>query len=223
VEEKIGHLSRKKALLDDYKIGCMQQLFSHEIRFKDDEGGDFKNWKEKRLGEISFVFSGGTPSSKNTDFYNGEIPFIGSGDINRPSVEQYITSLGLKSSSAKMVNKGDLLYALYGATSGEVAISQISGAINQAVLCIRTNQIGSFIYQWLRYSKSSIVSTFLQGGQGNLSGKIVKELKILLPQLDEQRKIADFLSAIDRKIDLVDQELTLARSFKAGLLQQMFV
>jgi type I restriction enzyme S subunit len=51
----------------------------------------------------------------------------------------------------------------------------------------------------------------------------VKELKILLPQLDEQRKIADFLSAIDRKIDLVDQELTLARSFKAGLLQQMFV
>ena len=223
VDAKIAQILTKKNLLENYKKGCMQQLFLQKIRFKDENIKSFPDWEEKRLEEVCTVFSGGTPSSKNSDFYNGEIPFIGSGDISRSSVEQYITSAALKSSSAKMVEKGDLLYALYGATSGEVAISQITGAINQAVLCIRTTQIRTFLHQWLRYSKDSIISTFLQGGQGNLSGKIVKELKIPLPHPDEQRKIADFLSALDRKIELVASELELAKTFKKGLLQQMFV
>ena len=91
------------------------------------------------------------------------------------------------------------------------------------MLCIRSTENTLYLFHWLRHSKENITATYLQGGQGNLSGKIVKALRIPLPHPNEQRKIADFLSALDHKIDLVGQELTHARSFKAGLLQQMFV
>lgn len=73
-----------------------------------------------------------------------------------------------------MVNQGDLLYALYGATSGQVAISQIHGAINQAVLCIRSEQNTVFLYNFFLLAKDDILSTYLQGGQGNLSAQILK-------------------------------------------------
>lgn len=223
VDTKIAQLAEKKRLLEDYKKGCMQQIFSQKIRFKDETGNNFPDWEEKRLGEVTTVFSGGTPSSSNRAYYDGDITFIGSGDISSDHVEQFISEAALAASSAKLVNSGDLLYALYGATSGEVAISKISGAINQAVLCIRSTENTRFLFHWLRHSKDNITATYLQGGQGNLSGKIVKALRIPLPHPEEQRKIADFLSALDRKIDLMGQELTHARSFKQGLLQQMFV
>jgi type I restriction enzyme S subunit len=223
VDTKIAQLAEKNRLLEDYKKGCMQQLFSQKIRFKDEDGNDFPDWEKKRLGEISTAFSGGTPSSSNRAYYDGDISFIGSGDISAPRVKQRISKVALTSSSAKLVNAGDLLYALYGATSGEVAISRISGAINQAVLCIRSTENTQFLFHWLRHSKEKITATYLQGGQGNLSGKIVKALRISLPHPAEQRKIADFLSALDHKIALVAGEHRQAQTFKKGLLQQMFV
>lgn len=103
-----------------------------------------------------------------------------------------------------MVKKGDILYALYGATSGEVALSKIDGAINQAILAIipHNNCDVNFIHQWLNKSKQSILSTFLQGGQGNLSGKTVKELTIDIASYDEQHKIGLFFSRLDKAITL---------------------
>ena len=91
------------------------------LRFK----GFVGNWPRVTIGEIAKTFSGGTPKSTNSDFYNGDIPFIKSGEIGSKQVAQYISEEAYKSSSAKMVEEYDLLYALYGATSGEVAISQI--------------------------------------------------------------------------------------------------
>ena len=122
-----------------------------------------------------------------------------------------------------MVRKGDLLYALYGATSGEVAISKLDGAINQAVLCIRTDENNFFTYNYLKKNKQRIISTYLQGGQGNLSADIIKSLIIPYPSLPEQQKIASFLSAVDQKIELVGRQLVQNQAFKKGLLQQMFV
>jgi type I restriction enzyme S subunit len=75
----------------------------------------------------------------------------------------------------------------------------------------------------LFFEKENILSTYLQGGQGNLSAQIIKSLVLPLPSYEEQTKIAAFLSAIDRKIDLVSQQLDEAKAFKKGLLQQMFV
>ena len=223
VDDKISQLSRQLELLKQYKKGVMHKIFSQEIRFKNDNGEDFGDWDEKELGEVGTTFSGGTPASKNKEYYQGNIPFIKSGEISAEFTEQFVNELALKNSSAKLVNKGDLLYALYGATSGQVAISKLAGAINQAVLCIRSNLSTYFLYSFLSYSKDEIISTYLQGGQGNLSAQILKKIIVPIPTIQEQEKIAEFLTAIDERIDHTTAQLTRTKQWKKGLLQQMFV
>lgn len=223
VDDKLSSLKKKKQLLEQYKKGVMQQIFSQQLRFKDDNGEDFAEWEEKKLGEIGKFFSGGTPLTTKREFFNGQIPFIRSGEINSDKTEQFITELGLKNSSAKMVEIGDLIYALYGATSGEVAISKIKGAINQAILCIRTEQVNTFLYYYLLSKKEIIIKTYLQGGQGNLSADIIKSISVPIPSIKEQTKIANFLSAIDDKINHCGTQIEKMEGWKKGLLQQMFV
>jgi type I restriction enzyme S subunit len=223
VDEKIQQLSRKKELLEQYKKGLMQQLFSGKLRFKDENGNDYANWEERKLADFCTFFSGGTPTSTNQKFYCGTIPFIGSGNIYDSEVFNFISEEALNSSSAKIIEKGDLLYALYGANSGELAISKMNGAINQAILCIRNEECIEYLYYVLLLNKDNIVAKFLQGGQGNLSSQIIKRLKYNFPSLEEQQKIADFLSSIDTKIESANQQITQTQSFKKGLLQQMFV
>ena len=223
VDEKISQLEKKKILLEIYKRGIMQKIFSQELRFKDENGREFPEWVEKKLGEIAKFFSGGTPNSSNQSFYKGDIPFIGSGDIKKKTVNKFITSEALESSSAKIIENGDLLYALYGATSGQVSISKLRGAINQAVLCIKTDQSNMFLLSVLEYNKERILDKYLQGGQGNLSAKIVKSFIYSFPCLEEQKKIASFLSSFDNKIEITSTQLEKTREFKKGLLQQMFV
>lgn len=242
IDEKIVNLEKELNELKAYKKGVMQTIFREgdenqwgggkslinnylqNLRFKDDDGSEYSRWNFVKLGNRATFFSGGTPESTNRIYYNGEIPFIKSGEINLESTEQSISEIGLRSSSAKLVEKGDLLFALYGATSGEVGISKIKGAINQAVLCIRSDSFDNrFLLSYFRFSKAAIVSKFLQGGQGNLSADIVKELNIPCPHIREQTKIANFLSVIDEKISLCDTQIVKTEQYKKGLLQQMFV
>ena len=222
VDEKTQQLSRKKELLEQYKKGVMQQLFSGKLRFKDENGKDYPDWEEKKLGDFCIFFSGGTPTSTNQKFYSGTIPFIGSGNIYDSEVFNFISQEAFDSSSAKLVEKGDLLYALYGANSGQLAISKMNGAINQAILCIRNSECIEYLYYVLLLNKDNIVAKYLQGGQGNLSAQIIKKLKYKFPSLPEQQKIANFLSNIDIKIENTNQEMNQMQNFKKGLLQQMF-
>ena len=182
-------------------------------------------WEQRKLGEIVDSYSGGTPTSGKKEYYDGNIPFIRSGEISSDKTELYISEIGLNSSSAKMVNEGDILYALYGATSGEVSISKLNGAINQAILAIfpHQNYDSQFIMQWLRKSKENIINTFLQGGQGNLSGSIVKELLVDLPIYDEQKKLGDCFQNIDHLITLHQRQLEKLKNIKKSLLEKMFV
>lgn len=224
VDNQIQLLEKEKTLLEKYKKGISQKIFNQEIRFKDDNGNDFPDWEEKKLANSATFFSGGTPLTTKKEFYNGEIPFIKSGEINNIKTDQYISEDGLKISSAKMVEIGDLLYALYGATSGEVAISKINGAINQAVLCIRNNSFNNrYLLNYLQFNKIAIIEKYIQGGQGNLSADIVKKLVIPTPSIDEQNKIADFLSHLDNLIEKTNIQISKSKSFKKGLLQKMFV
>ncbi len=223
IDKRINLLSNQKEQLELYKKGLMQKIFSQELRFKDENGEEFPDWEEKRLGEIGTFFSGGTPLTSKKEYYNGHIPFIKSGEIKSNKTEQFITELGLKNSSAKIVEIGDLIYALYGATSGEVAISKIQGAINQAVLCIRTNELSRFFYHYLYFKKENIIKAYLQGGQGNLSAEIVKSLIIPVPTISEQKKIDSFLSIIDKQIEEVIYQIDESIEYKKGLLQKLFV
>ncbi|XXG30981.1 MAG: restriction endonuclease subunit S [Ferrovum myxofaciens] len=191
-----------------------------QIRFKGFEA----EWEEKTLGSISESYSGGTPSVGNRSYYNGTIPFIRSGEINSTTTELKITEAGLKNSSAKLVKKDDVLYALYGATSGEVGVSQIDGAINQAILAIkpRSGYYTHFLAIWLRCKKDSIVRTYLQGGQGNLSGDIVKSLVLALPDVTEQTQIGTYFQELDRLIGLHQRKHDKLVTLKKAMLQKMF-
>ena len=196
----------------------MQQKNIPVLRFPEFEG----EWEKKKLGEISTTFSGGTPLTSIRAYFEGDIPFIKSGEIDSGQTEQYISEDAIRNSSAKRVNKGDLLYALYGATSGEVAISKIDGAINQAVLCVRTSLSTYFAYTFLVNNKSSIIRKFLQGGQGNLSAEIVKSINVNFPTLPEQQKIASFFTAIDQKISQLKKKQQLLEHYKKGVMQKIF-
>jgi type I restriction enzyme, S subunit len=220
-DQKIDKVVEKIEQLELFKKGLMNKIFSQEVRFKEN-GREFPEWKETTIGNISTTFSGGTPTSTNSSYYNGHIPFIRSGEIHSSATGLFISEEGLKNSSAKMVNKGDLLLALYGATSGEIGISKIDGAINQAILCIRTNQVKNYIKYYWENRKDVIINTYLQGGQGNLSASIVKDIIISLPTIKEQQKIADYLSKIDLKIEKEREKLQSLRHLKKGFLQSIF-
>ncbi len=216
-ETKILNTLQKK------KKALMQKLFTRQLRFKSDDGTDFPAWEEKKLGDVCETYSGGTPKSGTAEYYGGEIPFIRSGEISSNKTELFLTEKGMKNSSAKMVSKGDILYALYGANSGLCSISKIDGAINQAILCIKTNENKRFLCNYLQYQREYFYSTYLQGGQGNLSGKLVESFIIPLPCLAEQQKIADCLSSMDSLIQTQQKVVTTWQQRKKALLQQMFV
>lgn len=181
-----------------------------------------QEWEVKKLGDVAESFSGGTPKAGNNEYYGGNIPFIRSGEIHQKNTALFLSELGLAESSAKIVEKGDLLIALYGANSGDSAISQINGAINQAILCIRPyNLLTFFLCSFLELKKNMYVAKYLQGGQGNLSGDIVNNYIIPIPPLPEQQKIAEVLSTWDKAIEKQTQLIEKLELRKKGLMQQL--
>ncbi len=221
-----AHQNRQDALRQ-HKRGLMVGLFPAEgervprLRFPEFEGAG--EWEVKTVGQVSTSFSGGTPSTSNREYYGGRIPFIRSAEIASESTELFLTESGLANSAAKMVDKGDLLVALYGANSGETGISRIRGAINQAILCIRPKTDTRFMYQFLAHSKDRIIALYIQGGQGNLSGEIIKSVKIPIPPLpSEQTRIAAALSSLDDLITAQGENIVALQEFKRGLMQGLF-
>ena len=174
------------------------------------------------MSEVCSFFSGGTPPSSKKEYYDGSIPFIRSGEIHMDKTELFITEEGLNNSAAKMVEIGDLLLALYGATSGDIAISQIRGAINQAILCLRTTQNKKFIESVWKKHVGRLLQTYLQGGQGNLSADIVKNLSFYFANDNEQTKLAKFISLLDERIATQNKLIEKLESLIKGLNDTLY-
>lgn len=214
---------RKIEELKRFKKGCLEKMFPRkgqkvpEKRFP----GFTDDWEQRKLGGVTTSYSGGTPTVGVKEYYDGQIPFIRSAEINSESTELFISEKGLNVSSARLVSKGDILYALYGATSGEVGRARLEGAINQAILAIKPmdNYDAEYLSQWLRKSKQNIVETYLQGGQGNLSGVIVKELVVDFPSYNEQQIIGQYFANLDRLITLHQRKLEEMKNQKKALMQ----
>ena len=237
-QEKIGNFfiridnlitlhQRKFETLKKLKKGFLQKMFPKngesvpEIRFP----GFTDAWEQRKVSEITTSYSGGTPKSGTAEYYDGNIPFIRSGEIYSNKTELFITELGLNNSSAKMVHVGDILYALYGATSGEVSRAKLDGAINQAILAVLPNEEinADFLVEWFRKEKENIIATYLQGGQGNLSAQIIKDLMVDIPSSGEQKKIGDYFTNLNNLITLHQRKLDILKKLKQGMLQQMFI
>ena len=187
------------------------------LRFPEFEG----EWEKIKLKDVCTFYSGGTPSSSNKDYYTGDIPFIRSGELHESCTELFISKDGLNNSSAKIVHKGDLLLALYGATSGDIAISQIEGAINQAILCINTEQSKEYIKAVWQKHVQKILQTYLQGGQGNLSADIVKNISFYFALSKEQDKLANFIRLLDERIATQNKIIEKLQSLIKGLVDSL--
>ena len=179
-------------------------------------------WQLSTFGERCESFSGGTPDTSKKTYYGGMIPFIRSAEIGSDETEIFLTKEGLENSAAKTVKRGDLLVALYGANSGDTALARIDGAINQAIMCLRSVESVPYLYYYLTSRKKWIITTYLQGGQGNLSGQIVLSVPVSIPHKDEQQKIADCLRSLDDLIAAEGRKLEALRQHKLGLMQQLF-
>ena len=195
--------------------------------FKQTEVGVIpEDWEISTIGQFSKCYSGGTPSTSQLQFYGGEIPWITSSDLNSRIITDVlgrITQAGLDNSSAKIVDAGTLLLALYGATAGVCAVCDIRGAINQAVLAIIPRNISTpFLYHQLQLRKNALISTFTQGGQPNLSGEIVKGFSVMLPPTTaEQEVIAEALGDADALIESLERLVAKKRDIKQGAMQEL--
>lgn len=209
VDEKIDSLQKKKDLLGEYKKGCMQKLFSQEMRFTDDSGNAFPNWEEKRLNQL-VTKSASTVTAQSLEGRMGEYPVYGASGI-----AGYIDSYASEKQHIGVIKDG--------AGVGRVCLcpakSSVLGTL-ESLAAKSTNDI-VFVYQWLLnmsfepYKTGTTIPHVYFRDYGKKKAKF--------PHPEEQKKIADFLSAIDDKITLIVDELDSVRAFKKGLLQQMFV
>ena len=230
IDKKIYLLKQKKSVLEEYKRGIMQKIFSQEIRFKDENGNYFKDWVEKSLGEICIkAQSGGTPKSTNKKFYNGDIPFLSISDITKQGkylkdTEKSISKEGLDNSSSWLVPINSIIYTMY-ASVGFVSINKTPIATSQAVfnLILKEDYDIEFVYYLLVDFKKNIDKYITTGTQGNLSAQTVKGFVLNIPSKKEQIKIANFLSKIDDKIELVNIQIEDNIEYKKGIFQKMFI
>ncbi|RUR72720.1 type I restriction enzyme specificity protein [Chlorogloeopsis fritschii PCC 6912] len=169
-----------------------------------------ENWKRGKLNYFCKIISGGTPDRNNPDFWEGDIPWVKTGEVNYQdiySTEEYISAEGLNSSSTTLVKPETLLMAMYGQgnTRGRVAILKIEAAFNQACLaiCPLNNLNVYFLYYFLISAYKYIRDTGNESSQMNLSAGIIGKINILVTNLEEQQKIVQYL---DKKISEIDQQ-----------------
>lgn len=170
-------------------------------------------WKECAIESLcKNICSGGTPNRSNGSFYqNGSIPWLNTKEVSFNRIyqtENFITELGLKSSSAKWIPANTVVVAMYGATAGRSAIAKIPLTTNQACCNLTIDEKKAdyrFIYYALFNQYSYLASMANGGAQQNLNAGMIREFKINLPDLETQTKIADVLSSLDDKIELNNQ------------------
>ena len=144
------------------------------------------------------VSSGGTPTSSNSSYYGGDIPWLRTQEVDWTDItdtEIKITEEGLNNSSAKWIEKDCVIVAMYGATAGKVAINKIPLTTNQACCNLQINSeiaLYRYVYYWLTNEYENI-KALGQGSQSNINANIVKSYPITLPSLQEQKRIVDIL------------------------------
>lgn len=227
VDKKIAQLTQKDDLLARYKKGVMHQIFSQQLRFKDDDGREFPDWEDSKLADVATIVGGGTPDTTVKEYWNGDIQWFTPTELKTKYMSQSlrtITESGLKNSSAKILPVGTLLFSSR-ATVGDVSIALNKCTTNQGFqsFIVNNENRNEFVYYWILNNKNVFLekasgSTFLE-----ISKKEIVRLKIKIPSIPEQAKIANFLTAIDDKINHNLTQLNASKQYKQGLLQQLFV
>ncbi|MFK4917065.1 restriction endonuclease subunit S [Lactococcus petauri] len=231
IDETIALHQRKLDLLKEQKKGYLQKMFPKngakvpELRF----AGFADDWEERKLGELSNIVGGGTPSTSNPEYWDGDIDWYAPAEIGEQSYvsksKKTITELGLKKSSARILPVGTVLFTSR-AGIGNTAILAKEATTNQGFQSIVPDQnkldsyfIFSRTNELKRYGEvTGAGSTFVE-----VSGKQMSKMSIMVPELSEQQKIGSFFKQLDNTIALHQRKLDFLKEQKKGFLQKMFV
>lgn len=225
VDQKIEQLERKRELLEHYKKGLMQKLFSQEWRFKDDNGNKFPEWQTKCLVDLGIVITGKTPSTTNKALWGGELLFITPTDIDDRSKYQYKTARNIKpSKGVSILPSHSIVYSCI-ASIGKITMTVRPSTTNQQINSIIPHESisSNFVYYLLVWNTPRIKATRACNTLPIINKTEFQNIIVNVPNSSEQRKIADFLSAVDKKIEHLNNQIELSSTFKQGLLQQLFV
>lgn len=209
IDTRIQQLEKKKTLLEQYKKGVMQKIFSQEIRFKDDDGKEFGKWEKKGLGDVSNITTGS--SNRQDSSLTGAYTFFDrSMDIRTSSIYLFegeaviVAGEGSDFIPKYFVGKFDLHQRTY-------AIMDYKGAN------------GRFLYYYIYYHRKYFLQQAVGSTVKSLRLPMFKKMPLLLPCLTEQTKIAHFLSVLDRKIAVTNRQIEKTKEWKKGMLQKIFV
>lgn len=206
-DDKIQQLSKKKALLEKYKKGVMQQIFSQQIRFMDDSGNDFPEWEKKELSNLAKIMYG--KDQKQVQDEDGKYPILGTGGL-------------MGRTNSFLYDKPSVLIGRKGTIDKPVYIDTPFWTVDTLFY---TEVLSNTFPKWLYYKFQTINWKLYNEASGvpSLSTSTIYKIKIDLPTIAEQIKIASFLTSIDDKINYTSNQLEQAQQFKKGLLQQLFV
>ncbi|HCW3602072.1 TPA: restriction endonuclease subunit S [Staphylococcus aureus] len=229
LDRQIELEEQKLELIQQQKKGYMQKIFSQELRFKDENGNDYPDWEEKQLGEVAEIIGGGTPSTKNKLYWNGEINWFSPIEIGNKayvySSQKKITEEGLRKSSAKILPVGTILFTSR-AGIGKTAILAKESTTNQGFQSIvpRKGVLDSYYV----YTISNILKILAEKvGAGStfseISKKQMEQLNLNIPMIKEQKNISNFFSKFDNLIEIYERKLEFLKQRKQSLLQKMFV
>ncbi|MBK9932874.1 MAG: restriction endonuclease subunit S [Cytophagaceae bacterium] len=245
VDEKLQALKKKKALLEDYKKGIMQRIFSGNLRFKDAPGQPYPDWEVRKLGEVASFKVTNSFSRENLNYESGEVKNIHYGDIHT----KFKTILDLKKETVPFVNPEISISRISGENYcqvGDLILADASEDLNDVGKCIELVNLNGFIllaglhtilirplndiffsgYLGYLFASKIIRLQIQKEAQGSkvsgISPLRLKNISIPIPSLHEQEKIAEFLSAIDAKIAAIQTQLNKTLEWKKGLLQGMF-
>ena len=209
VDNKIEQLSKKQELLGEYKKGLMQKIFSQAIRFKADDGSEFPDWEEKKLGDVS-VRGTSNISANQLEDNNGDYKIYGAAG-HLKNIDFY--------------TEEDCYVAIVkdGAGVGRIMLLESKTSVLGTLAIIKAKQGNdiNFLYwliQTINFRKYVVGSTI-----PHIYYRDYQAENLRIPSLSEQTKIANFLSSIDTKIKQVGKQLNESKQFKKALLQQMFV
>ncbi|MEQ1311782.1 restriction endonuclease subunit S [Acinetobacter sp. XH1639] len=229
VDEKISQLTQKQQLLSQYKQGMMQKLFSQQIRFKADDGSEFGEWEEKALKTIARIYDG---THQTPNYVEDGVPFYSVEHVtaNNFSKTKFIAeNVFLDELKRVQLEKNDILLTRIGDIGTSKLIDwdvRASFYVSLALIKVDKNHNSSFVNQYIKsifFQKELHERTIHVAFPKKINLGEIGLCLIRLPCLAEQTKIANFLSSIDQKNEVVAQQIEQAKQWKKGLLQQMFV
>lgn len=222
VDKKIEKQSEKVEAIKEYKKGMMQKIFSREIRFKDDEGKEFPEWEEKKLGDVC-EFRNGKAHEKNICLFSKYVvinsKFISTNGAIKKYSDKNISPLEIDEITMVMsdVPNGRAIAKCF-------LVNEANRyTLNQRICALRTFKMNTrYLFYYLNRNKYFL--KFDDGvNQTNLKKEDILKCPVLVPNITEQQKIANFLSTIDKKLEKEEEKLEALKTWKKGLLQQMFV